>query len=163
MLREFEELPESSRVWVYQSDRAMDANELDYIKTHTEEFISSWESHGTPVPGSFKILYDRFLIIAADETGFSVSGCSKDKSVHFLQEMQNKLGIDFFDRLLLPFKSKEGISFYKMSSIRDLINKGEIQNDQIFLNTLVSDIRELNSSFEIKAGDSFLARYWSVK
>ncbi|HXA00498.1 MAG TPA: hypothetical protein VNW99_00820 [Cytophagaceae bacterium] len=163
MLLKFEELPENSRVWVYQSNRPMEQRELDYIKIQTGEFISSWESHSTPVPGSFKILYERFLIIAADESGFTVSGCSTDKSVHFIKGLQDELCISFFDRLLMPFKKKDQISFYSMNSLKDLINKGEIHGDQILLNTLVSNIHELNNSFEIRAADSFLAKYWTVK
>jgi hypothetical protein len=163
MLRKFEELPENSHVWVYQSDRTMKENELDYIRTHTGEFISCWESHGTPVPGSYKILYDRFLVIAADESSFTVSGCSMDKSVHFIKGLENELSISFFDRLLLPFMIRNAISFYKMNSLKDLINKGEIHEDDIFLDTRVSNIHELNNSFEIKAIDSFLAKYWPVK
>jgi hypothetical protein len=163
MLFKFDSLPENSQVWVYQSNRTMDEKDLAYIKIQAEEFISNWASHGTPVPGSYKILYERFLIIAADETGFSVSGCSKDKSVHFIKDLENKLKISFFDRLLIPFKKEDKISFYNMNSIKDLINNNEIQRNDIFLNTLVSNIHELNNSFEMKAGDSFLAKYWPSK
>jgi hypothetical protein len=163
MLLKFEELPENSHVWVYQSNRPMEEKEIKYIKIHAEEFISSWESHGIPVPGSFKILYDRFLVIAADENGFNVSGCSMDKSIHFVKGLEQELSISFFDRLLMPFKHKDAIAFYKINSLKELIAKGEIHQDDIFINTMVSNIHELNTSFEIKAIDSFLSRYWLVK
>jgi hypothetical protein len=163
MLLKFEELPESSHVWVYQSNRPLEWKELDYIKSRSGEFISSWESHGTPVPGSFKILYDRFLVIAADESGFRVSGCSVDKSVHFIKGLESELGISFFDRLLIPFKISDEVFFYTMNSLKDLITKGEIHGDDIFLNTLVSNVHELNNSFEIKVADSFLAKYLNAK
>ncbi|MFL5730727.1 MAG: hypothetical protein ACJ75J_14665 [Cytophagaceae bacterium] len=163
MLLKFEELPESSHVWVYPSDRPLTEKELDSIKIRTAAFISSWESHGTPVPASFKILFDRFLVIAADESGFNVSGCSMDKSVHFLKELQNELGIDFFNRTLLPFKSGNTISFYKMTSVKSLIQEETIHENDIFLNTLVPTLKDLKNSFEIRAVDSFLAKYWPAK
>jgi hypothetical protein len=163
MLQKFEELPESSRVWVYQSDRSLEEKELEHIKTKTAEFLSTWESHGTPVPASFKIIRDRFLIIAADESSFGVSGCSTDKSVHFIKSLESSLAVGFFDRFLIPFKTDSGISFHKMDTLKTMIKEGEINREDIIYNTLVSNISELRNSFEIKAIDSFLARYWPSK
>jgi hypothetical protein len=163
MLLKFEELPESSRVWVYQSNRKLEEKELEYIKSRSEEFISSWESHGTPVPASFKILHERFLIIAADESSFGISGCSTDKSVHFIKDLEAVLGVKFFDRLQIPFKTNVGIVFHKMSDLKKLILEEKINQKDILLNTLVSNINELKNSFEIKAIDSFIGKYWVSK
>jgi len=163
MLKKFEELTENSRVWVYQSDRDLEEKELEYIKTKTAEFLSTWESHGTPVPASFKIIRDRFLVIAADESSFGISGCSTDKSVHFIKSLESSLGVGFFDRSLIPFKTDSGISFHRMDKLKTLINGGKINREDVVYNTLVSNISELKNSFEIKAIDSFLAKYWPSK
>jgi hypothetical protein len=163
MLQKFEELPESSRVWVYQSDRSLEEKELGYIKNKTAEFISTWESHGSPVPASFKIIQGRFLVIAADESSFGVSGCSTDKSVHFIKSLESSLAVGFFDRFLIPFKTDSGISFHKMDKLKTLIREGEIKPQDILYNTLVSTISELKNSFEIKVIDSFLAKYLALK
>jgi hypothetical protein len=163
MLRKFEELPESSRVWVYQSDRSLEEKELEYIKSKTAEFISAWESHGSPVPASFKIIQNRFLIIAADESSFGVSGCSTDKSVHFIKSLGSSLAVGFFDRFLIPFKKDTGILFHKMDKLKTLIREGEINREDVIYNTLVSNISELKNSFEIRVMDSFLAKFWPSK
>jgi hypothetical protein len=163
MLKKFEELPENSRVWVYQSDRELEEKELEHIKSKTAEFLSTWESHGTPVPASFNIIQGRFLVIAADESSFGISGCSTDKSVHFIKSLESSLDLGFFNRSLIPFKTDSGISFHRMDKLKTLINEGEIKREDVVYNTLVSNISELKNSFEIKAIDSFLARYWISK
>ena len=63
MFTEYKNLPNSSRVWIYQSDREFTANEIELISVKAEEFINKWTRHGDDLKGSFTIKYNQFLVL----------------------------------------------------------------------------------------------------
>ena len=46
MFTEYKNLPDNSRVWIYQSDREFTAQEIDFISDKAKAFIESWTRHG---------------------------------------------------------------------------------------------------------------------
>ena len=74
-------LPDSSRVWVYQSNRAFTQEELVELKNELDQFGASWEAHGTKLNSAIEIYYNQFIVIFVDESGQEATGCSIDKSV----------------------------------------------------------------------------------
>ena len=95
----FNELPQSARVWVYQANRTLTASEKEAISNYLTKATNQWAAHGAPLKSSFTITEDRFVIIAADEAFNAASGCSIDKSTHFIQSLEREYGVDMFDRM----------------------------------------------------------------
>ncbi len=93
----FEKLPGHSRLWIYQANRPLTADEKEYLTQGLKDLCDQWSAHGVPLRTSFALPFDRFVVLAVDE---GASGCSIDSSVRFLKGLQEKLGIDFFDRTL---------------------------------------------------------------
>ncbi len=46
MFTAYNNLPNNSRVWIYQSDREFSQNEVDFITEKAIEFINNWTRHG---------------------------------------------------------------------------------------------------------------------
>ncbi len=42
MLINFENLPDTSKVWIYQSNREFSDNEIEIIKTKLDSFLENW-------------------------------------------------------------------------------------------------------------------------
>src|SRR4249920_1744269 len=95
------EFDESSRVWIYQSDRLFSLQEALQIDNLLKSFTASWNSHGIPVKGFAKLLFGQFIVLMADEKTSQVSGCSTDSSVHLIREIEKLLAVGLFDRQLL--------------------------------------------------------------
>ena len=74
----FEKQPKSARVWIYQADRALKYQESRFIEKNAKAFCEQWAAHGVALKSSFKILHNRFLILAVDEQANMASGCSID-------------------------------------------------------------------------------------
>ena len=53
---------DNSRVWVYQSSRLFSLGEAFEIEKMLEEFVASWQSHGTPVKGYANLFYGHFVL-----------------------------------------------------------------------------------------------------
>ena len=82
-----------------------------------QEFVRSWNSHGTPVKGYANLFFGRFIIFIADETATGVSGCSTDSSVHLIKSIEEKFNVHLFERQNLAFIVKEKIQVIPMSQL----------------------------------------------
>src|SRR5688500_17045791 len=109
MFVDFEQMPAHAKVWVYQANRTLDKKTQKVILDNLKKFIQEWDAHGKTLKGSAILLYNLFLILAVDEEYNQASGCSIDKSVHYLKELGDHLDVDFFDRSKQAFVQNGGI------------------------------------------------------
>jgi hypothetical protein len=93
-----EQMPDHSRVWVYQANRPFSASETQAIENYLTPALTQWAAHGAGLNASFEIRFQQVIVIAVDETVNAASGCSIDASTRWFKEMGVELGIDFFDR-----------------------------------------------------------------
>lgn len=63
----FESLPETARVWIYQSNRSFSAEELLEIETKLRAFVEEWTAHGIGLEASYQIRYNRFIVLALNQ------------------------------------------------------------------------------------------------
>ena len=160
MIVHFEELPEESRVWIYQSNRVFTAAELDFIKECANDFLNNWTAHGANLQAAIDIPYDRFLVIALNESLQSASGCSIDSSVHFIQNLEKKLGITLLDKMNVTYRIKNKIQYISLKDFRKMAKKKILNSDVIVFNNLVINKKEYNSLWEVPAISSWHARYF---
>ena len=73
---DFNELPDHSRIWIYQANRSFTELELAELENSMVDFLKEWTAHGSDLHAGFEIKYKRFLIIGLDQTNASASGCS---------------------------------------------------------------------------------------
>ncbi|MDQ3673342.1 MAG: ABC transporter ATPase, partial [Gemmatimonadota bacterium] len=75
---EFEDLPDSSRVWVFGSDRRLEEEEAVMLLEEVDRFLAGWKAHGAPLTVGRNWRHDRFLAVAVDQSTAGASGCSID-------------------------------------------------------------------------------------
>ena len=110
MLVDFKLLSDSSKLWIFQSDKIISPSNQKILINEISPFLNDWLSHGAEIKSSFEIRYDLFLIISVDEEINSASGCSIDKLTNFIIQISNEIGVDFFNRLNVAYKAVEKIS-----------------------------------------------------
>lgn len=161
MLLPFENLPSTSRIWIYQADRNLSDSEVNIIQNTLNEQVGNWAAHGAPLAGSYQIQYKRFVIIAVDEAYNGTSGCSIDASTSWLKALGNELNINFFDRSIAYFSENEikSIDFLK---VKNAVSDGEITPKTLIFNNLVSSIADFHVNWKIQAEQSWLKKYFSA-
>jgi len=97
-LMTYKDLPGSSKVWIYQSDREFSNEECDEIREQIKGFIVQWAAHGSRLMGAGELFYNRFLVLFIDEKQVIASGCSVDSSVNFVKSLESKFSTNFFNR-----------------------------------------------------------------
>ena len=103
MLTDFENLPEDSRIWIYQSNRKLTDVEVDFISKEMKAFLTQWTAHGADLEAGFEIKYHRFIVIGLNQANASASGCSIDTSVRFIQHLEKAIGVDLLDKMNVTF------------------------------------------------------------
>lgn len=157
-----EDFAGNSRVWVYQASRLFFLSEALEIEKMLGEFVSSWKSHGTPVKGYANLFYGQFIVLMADENATGVSGCSTDSSVRLIKDIEQKFGVQLFDRLSLAFQREGKTQMVPMAQLQYALENGLITPDTLYFNNTVSTKDELVNKWIIPVKDSWLGSRYSL-
>lgn len=95
----FEQLPDSSRIWIYQNQTPISKEVQDEIQVKLDDFVRQWAAHKVQLFGASAILEDYFIVLAVDENMTMASGCSIDSSVHFIKSLEKEYRLNLFNRL----------------------------------------------------------------
>ena len=145
-----------SRVWVYQASRVFSLQEALDIEELLTEFALHWKSHGTPVKGGAYLFFGQFIVLLADETATGVSGCSTDSSVRLIKDIEQKFGVNMFDRTTLAFVVKDKVQLLPLSQLQYAVVNGFINTDTLYFNNLVQTKEELENKWIIPVKESWL-------
>ena len=151
-----------SRVWIYQSSRLFSLAEAFAIEDLLNEFTSKWLSHGSPVRGAGHLFFGQFVVLLADEKATGVSGCSTDSSVRLIKDIEQKFGVNMFDRISLAFVIKDKVELLPLSQLQYAFNNGFINSHTLYFNNLVQTKEELETNWIIPIKDSWLSKKITV-
>ena len=155
----FTSLPPSSRIWIFQANRPLTAEERKFAEAGLRQFTEGWTVHGAPLDASFDIRYDQFIILAADESRMSASGCSIDSSVRVLKEIEGKLGIDLFDRNQVAFLIAGRVQLISLTNLKEKFRDGTLNQETLTFNNLTSSKVTFEESWLGPASNTWLRRY----
>jgi hypothetical protein len=156
----FENLPQESRIWIYQSSRKFSDEEVADIEKDLLQFIENWSAHGTSLEASFTIRYNRFIILSVNQEFHPATGCSIDSSVGFIQNLEQKYSVDLLDKMNVAFKQGEFITYKTLLEFKKLAKDKSVSENTIVFNNLVNTIEELNEGWEIPASESWHSRFF---
>ncbi len=160
MVIPFENMPDESRIWIYQSNRKMSDTEIAEITTEMQNFLDSWAAHGTPLEAAYTIKYSRFIIIAVNQEVQAATGCSIDASVAFIQSLEKKYGVDLLDKMNVTFKQGEFITHKSLIDFKKMAKEKSVTENTIVFNNLVNTIEEWKDNWEVPAQDSWHSRFF---
>jgi len=156
----FENLPEESRIWIYQSNRKFSDAEISEIEADLQAFLNEWYAHGTSLEASYQIRYDRFIIIAVNQEIQAATGCSIDSSVAFIQGLEKKYNVDLLDKMNVTFKLGEHIAHKPLIDFKKMVKDKAVTEKTIVFNNLINNIQEYNESWEVPANESWHSRFF---
>jgi hypothetical protein len=107
------------------------------------------------LPAAGQIRYNRFLILIVDESQAGASGCSIDKSVNFMKQLEQHFSISLFDRFNLAYRSGEEVVSVPRQQFEELLKGGQINTETIVFNNLVQNVTELQTKWEVPFKDSW--------
>jgi hypothetical protein len=149
----------SSKVWIYIADRALDASEAGRVQTALDAFCKQWTAHNQALSAAGEVFLHRVVLLMVDETLAGASGCSIDKSVHFLEGLGQSLGVDLFDRMQFGWADPTGeVHMDNRSTMEDHLKNGRIQPETPVLNALASTKEALQHNLWGPFSESWMRR-----
>ncbi len=159
MLADFKDLPENSRVWIYQCNRKLSEEEVAYIEKMTAQFLEQWTAHGSDLEAGFEVKYQRFLVLGLNQANASASGCSIDTSVRFIQSLQKELNVDLLDKMNVTFYNGAFIAHKPLADFKKMAKNKSVSPNTVVFNNLVNTKAEYLEYWEVPAKDSWHSRF----
>ncbi len=144
---------------MYQANRRFTDTELTYIREALEGFITQWTAHGSNLKAGYDIPYNRFIVIALDQSLASASGCSIDASVHFIQSLEQKFDLDLLDKMNVSYKQGEFIAYKPLKDFKKMAKERAVSRNTIVFNNLVTNKQEYLNHWEVPVSESWHSRF----
>ncbi len=152
-------MPDTSRIWIYQSDTKFSQEQLVKIRKDLTSFLTAWTAHGAQLNAGFDIRHDRFIVIALDQSQSQASGCSIDSQVRFIIALQEELGVDLLDKMNVTYYQNDRVHYKPLLDFKKMAKDGAIGKKTIVFNNLVTNLGEFKDSWEIPAIESWHSRF----
>jgi len=159
MIVDFKNMPDDSRIWIYQSNRDFNESEIEIINYKTTSFLDNWQAHGKDLECSYSIIDKRFIIIAVNESFNPIGGCSIDFSLQLIKDISNTIGIDLLNRLVVNLKIDNRLESLSLGDLKNKIKDGDFSPETIIFNTAINSKSELLNNFEIDIKSSWLSKF----
>lgn len=148
-----------SRVWVYTADRKLTDAESLFAQKNLDTFCQQWTAHNQALLAKAEVFENQFVILMVDESQAGASGCSIDKSVHFLEQLGEAIGADFFERMRFAWVDEQGnMQFANRPEFVAFAREGRIGTDTLVADTLVQTKAQLAEKWLIPLRESWHKR-----
>ena len=155
----FNLLPPNAKVWIYQSGSNLSSKDVELIEKEVKLFLNNWSSHNKEIESSYEIRYNRFLIIGLNEDINSASGCSIDKSVNFIKNLQSILKVNFLNRLDVAYKIGNEINTISLLEFQNMIRENKLSKDSIVYNNMIDTKKLYLNNWETTIENSWHKKY----
>ena len=147
-----------SRVWIYTTNRTLNDAETAATQQSLDAFTRQWTAHNQALLAKAEVFHNQLIVLMVDETRAGASGCSIDKSVHFLEGLGQELDVDFFERMRFAWMENERLHFANRAEFAANVGSGRISSDTLVVNTLAQSKQELNDKWLVPFGKSWHRR-----
>ena len=90
-----------------------------------------------------------------DQNTSLATGCSIDKMVHFIKNLENEFGVRLLDRLDISYKINNEIFISNLKDFKDKILEKKIDSTTIVFNNLINLKSDLANNWEIPLSKSW--------
>lgn len=152
----FDSLPDDARVWVFGSDRPLDAAAAARLLAVVDAHLAQWAAHGAPLTSARDWREDRFLTVAVDQRTANASGCSIDTLFRQLQGLEQALGTSLVGGGRVFYRDASGtVQSTDRAGFAELGARGDVTADTMVFDPTVPTSGAWRAGFERRAGESW--------
>jgi hypothetical protein len=145
----FDSLPDSSRIWVFGSDKLVTGAAADRLLAEVDRFLEQWRAHGEPLRCGRLWTDSRFLVVGVDQSDANASGCSIDGLFRTLQALESEIGARLVGGGRVYYRDHSGVAqCVSRSELDGLVASGAVGPDTAVFDTSITDLGEWRERFE---------------
>ena len=99
------------------------------------------------------------LSLGLNENINSASGCSIDKSVNFIKNLQSILKVNFLNRLDVAYKIGNEINSISLLEFQDMIRENKLSKDSIVYNNMIDTKKLYLNNWETTIENSWHKKF----
>jgi len=107
----------------------------------------------------FVILYNRFIILVADDSETTLTNADIDTSVSFILQLQETYKVNLLDKMNVCFKQGEYVQYKELKDFKKLVKNKAVTAKTIIFDNLINNKEDLENYWEIAIEDSWYNRY----
>lgn len=147
------------RIWIYTLSHELTSEQLVDFKNRCQSFVNGWTAHDVSLDASFDLYQNRLLIFKVNEDKYNASGCSIDKQLRFVKELEQAFSLELLNRLLVAYENNNQVEVVKASQIKELLANNTITANTLVFDNTVTESTELTSKWKQPLKSTWLAKY----
>lgn len=147
------------RIWIYTISHLLPEEQLSQLKQRCQDFVSTWTAHEVSLDASFELYKNRLLIFKVNEANYNASGCSIDKQVRLVKELEQQFSVELLNRLLVAYEKQDEVAVVKTSEIARLMNDGSITENTLVFDNTITTSPELATAWKKPLKETYLSKY----
>lgn len=149
----------NERIWIYTLSKELSNEQLVDFKTRCQNFVNSWTAHDVSLDASFDLYQNRLLIFKVNEDKYNASGCSIDKQLRFVKELEQAFSVELLNRLLVAYENNHQVEVVKASQIKELLAANSITSNTLVFDNTITESSQLTSKWKKPLQATWLAKY----
>lgn len=149
----------NQRIWIYTLSKELTAEQLVDFNDKCTEFVNSWTAHEVKLDASYELVNNRLLIFKVNEDSYNASGCSIDKQVRFIKELEQALNIELLNRMLVAYEQNSELQVVHQSKIKELLSAHLISKDTLIFDNTITSSNDLSSSWKVPLSQTWLSKH----
>jgi hypothetical protein len=159
MFVDYKSISNDAKVWVYPSSRKFYPAEIPEIEQKLKEFVENWKLEDEKFKVSYQFLYDRFIILVADDSETVLTNADIDASVAFILQLQETYKVALLDKMNACFKQGEYVQYKELKDFKKLLKNKAVTAKTIIFDNLINNKEDLENYWELAIEDSWYNRY----
>lgn len=145
------------RLWIFQSSKIIKGELLGEVNERIVNFLSNWAAHGSELFCGFEIYFERFIVIAVDESKAPATGCSIDGLMAVIQEIDQSYGLDLLNRMKVAYMVADEVKECDVNAFRDMLQAGSVNSETIVFNNVLDSLEQLKKDWQVPVSKSWHA------
>ena len=159
MFVEYTEISEDAKVWIYPSNRKFYPTEIPEIEQKVKTFVENWKKEDENFKVSYQFLYNRFIVLMADDENATLLNSDIDASVSFILELQEIYKVELLDKMNVCFKQGEFVQYKELKDFKKLVKNRAVTAKTIIFDNLITNNHDFKNFWEIPIEESWYNRF----
>ncbi len=138
--------------------------DLQNLLTQVQLFLEEWTSHGHTIQSSAALHSNRFLLIAGEIAGGTISGCGIDSLMNAVEEISENHHCRVLSSMFIYYRAEHGrVDFASRSQFRKMMAQDLISPETSIFNPGIHTLSTLRAGeFELPLCNSVYARIFRI-
>jgi hypothetical protein len=99
------------------------------------------------------------LIFKVNEEKYNASGCSIDKQVRFVKELEQAFSLELLNRLLVAYENNNQVEVVKSAQIKELLSANIISANTLVFDNTITEYKQLETNWKQPLHHTWLQKY----